>query len=1062
MHARIARSITARRAATLGAVLLAGTAWPALAQTAPDTAAQTPPAADQVPSAEDEIVVSGYRASLESSTNAKKNSTGFTDSIFAEDIGKFPDTNIAESFNRIPGVTISREVTGEGINVTIRGLGTNFTRVLLNGAPVAVASTGRTDAQNTNREVDLDLFPTELFTSLTVNKSGIADTVEGGAAGTVNMRSARPFDKEGTRVTYGAQLTKNTQTDKYGYRGSLLASTTMGDFGILLGVAGVRNYVRSTGFETIGWTNPNLSVPPANATPAQIAAAQCRAGGTACNSTGGGNWTIPGTVPVNAGNGLTAGTVIDQDFLLAQNPGATLQQIDNGIIPRLGRPMDESGTKDRINAIASLEYKGETFHAYVDGMYGYKNNQLERIDMNWVGRNGAFIPLNTKYDRTDCSTGCVVTQGTYAAAQFFLEYRPHLEKTKFWGVNPGLEWQIADKLKVDLQGNYTWSDFHRESPTVLVNTLANSGVTVNYDNTGGDMPLITTNVDLNNPNNFTWPGGRVNIQDERRRTETKGVRGNLTWGDSVFNIKAGAAYDDTSRRISAFDNSQAWQNAVCGNRPSVFLPGPNTQPPCNGLVQPGAAPTGYPTYPAFGTGYTSGLTGPITYAGSLISNAQLPGFLKPGPSGFVTVDWDKFKAASNYDQFHDSAPEAAGSNTGASGGYVREKVLGGYAEVNGDMPLAGGNITYNAGLRYVRTKQQIGGRVSITDPRNNSDPDGAGPLPNTCPGPGNPRDGSCYPNIVNFVYTDSDYDNWLPSASAAFHISDSAVVRGAASRTMTRPNPNTMLPGLSFSSPSADIGTVGNPALTPYISTNFDLGFEYYTGKEGYVGFTAFRKAVTGFTTNGTTTVPFSALAAYGVTYDTLSPTQQAAITARGGPGSATVVLQQQVNASGTLKVNGLEVNWVQPLDFLIGRYLGVNGFGFNANLTLIDQTGSGAAPAVAVGVSPVTYNLTGYYEQGGVSVRVSTTFQRGTVTSDPNQNSITLARLYSDDYQQYDLSASVDFAEVFDMKWAPELTLDVINLTKTQQRSYFQFENAAFTVYNPGRQVMIGLRGRF
>ncbi|WP_163606884.1 hypothetical protein, partial [Klebsiella pneumoniae] len=90
--------------------------------------------------------------------------------------------------------------------------------------------------------------------------------------------------------------------------------------------------------------------------------------------------------------------------------------------------------------------------------------------------------------------------------------------------------------------------------------------------------------DLNNPANFAWPGGRVNIQDEKRQTETKGIRGNLTWGDNAFNLKVGAAYDDTSRRISAFDNSQAWQNAVCGNRPSVFLPSPNTQPPCNGLV----------------------------------------------------------------------------------------------------------------------------------------------------------------------------------------------------------------------------------------------------------------------------------------------------------------------------------------------------------------------------------------------------------------------------------------------------------------------------------------------
>ncbi|MBX3563624.1 MAG: TonB-dependent receptor [Sphingomonas sp.] len=1054
MRTRSATNFTARRAAMLGAVLLAGTAWPALAQPMADptpetTAPQDAPATAQSDPQEDEIVVSGYRASLASSTNAKKNSTGFTDTIFAEDIGKFPDTNIAESFNRIPGVTISREVTGEGLNVTIRGLGTNFTRVLLNGAPVAVASTGRTDAQNTNREVDLDLFPTELFTQLTVSKSGVANMVEGGAAGTVNMRSARPFDKPGMHFTYGGQLTKNTNADKWGYRGSLLGSATFGDFGILLGVAGVHNQVRTTGFETIGWTNPNLS------------AAQ-RTSGT-LNPTGGGNWTIPATVPANAGNGLVTGTVIDQAFLLARNPGTTIDQIDNGIIPRLGRPMDEFGTKDRINGIASIEYKGENFHAYVDGMYGWKKNSLERIDMNWVGRNGAMIPLNTTYDRTDCATGCVVTSGTYANAQFFLEYRPHIEETRFWGINPGFDFQITDNLKIELQGNYTKSTFHRESPTVLVITPASSGVTVNYDNRSGEMPIITSNINLNNPANFGWPGGRVNIQDERRETKTKGVRGSLTWGEDRLNLQVGGAYDDVSRSIRAYDNSQNWQNAVCGNRPSVNLPGPNTQPPCNGLNQAGAAPAGYPTYPAFGTGYTAGQTGPVTYQGSLIPNSAVAGFLKPGPSGFITVDWDRFKAASNYDTFHDAAGEAGSSNTGANGGYVREKTTAAFAQVNGDLPLAGGTINFNAGLRYVRTDQTIGGRVTITDPRNNIDPDGAGPLPAACPGGGaNLRDGSCYPNIVNFVYTNAKYDNWLPSANAAFHISDNAVVRAAASRTMTRPNPNTMLPGLNFSSPSADVGSVGNPSLTPYISTNFDLGFEYYTGAEGYVGFTAFRKAVTGFTTNGNVTVPFSSLATYGVTYDTLSPTQQAAINSRGGPGTATVVLTQQVNATGTLKVNGLEVNWVQPLDFLLGRYLGLNGFGFNANLTLIDQVGSGAAPAVATGVSPVTYNITGYYEHGGISTRLSYTFNRGSVSSGANQNGIPLASLYNDDYGQLDLSASVDFAEILDLKWAPQLTLDVQNLTKQKQRSYFQFENAAFTLYNPGRQVMIGLRGRF
>ncbi len=1065
----VTRSSVARRV-ILAALLLSSAAWPvcvaqaagtvaepdlvAKADDAPhqDAAPQSAPAQNvpqddastQAPE-NDEIIVSGYRKSLQSSTNAKRDATGFTDSIFAEDIGKFPDTNIAESFNRIPGVTISRDITGEGLQVTIRGLGTNFTRVLLNNAPIAVASTGGDGQQSTNREVDLDLFPTELFTKLEVQKSPNADRLEGGAAGTVNMRSARPFDNPGTHITYTGQGIKNTNSDRYGYRGTLLASTTMGDFGVLLGVSGQHNEIRTVGFESVGWTNANLSATQSNS--------------ATRNNTGGGNYTIPGTVPSNANiPGVAAGATIDQALLLALNPGANITQLDNGIIPRLGRETDEYGYKERLNFIGSLEYKGDTIHAYIDGMFARKRNNMQRIDMDWVGRNGAIIPVNTQYDRDDCTNGCTVTKGTFYNSQFFLEYRPYFESLQYWGVNPGIEWTATDNLKLAVNANYTKSQFHRESPTVLPITLANSGLTVTYDNTGGDFPSITSNVDLNNPANFGWPGGRLNIQDERRTTYTKGVRGDLTWGSDRLNLQVGGAYDDVSRTIRGYDNSQAWQNAVCGNNPSVFLPGPNSQPPCNGLntATPGA---GYPTYPGYGTNFTAGQTGPVTYAGSLIPNgAPLQSLLLPGPDGFVTVDWNKFKQASNYDYFHDTAPESSGANTGASGGYVRERTIGGYAEVNGNLPVGSNSIQFNAGVRWVKTLQTIGGRVSLPDPRNTpADPDGAGPLPAPTP-----LDGGLYPNVVNFVYTDNDYTNFLPSASAAFHIGDNTVVRAAVSRTMTRPNPSNMLPGLSFGSPSADIGSVGNPSLDPYISDNIDLGVEYYTGAEGYIGFAAFRKAVTGFTVNGNVTVPFAALAQYGVTYSTLNPTQQAAIDARGGPNSATVVLTQQVNASGTLKVNGLEMNWVQPLDFLLDRYLGVKGFGFNANLTLISQTGSGAAPAVATGVSPVTYNISAYYENHGVSLRMSTTFNQGSVSSGTNQNGITAAALFNDDYQQWDFSSSFDLNEILGTKHLPELTLDVQNLTKASQRTYFQFTNAPYYVFNPGRVVMFGLRGRF
>lgn len=1012
------RALAGRRV-LFGTTALVGLVAQAFAQ-------QSPPDA---PIPVETIVVTGYRASLESSTKEKKEATGFVDAVVAEDIGKFPDSNIAESLNRIPGVLISREITGEGLSIQIRGLGTSFTKILLNGAPVAVASTGRTDSQNTNREVDLDLLPADLFRKLTVYKSPSASMAEGGAAGVVDMRSARPFDNPGRYAAVSLQGVNNSVADKWGDRGSVLASQTWGNtFGILGGFAWSNMNVRSTGFETIGWTNPNLSATQSTS--------------ATRNNTGGGNWTIPSTVPVNAGNGLVTGQTIDQAFLLAQNPGLTITQIDNAIIPRLGRAMDETGTKDKLSGILSLEYRPtDSLYFYVDAVAAKKKNDLTRIDMNWVGRNGAIIPINMQVDREDCANGCVVTRATYANAQFFLEYRPFVEDVTLRGINPGMEWQIARNLKADAQINWTKSRFHRESPTVLPITAGSSGVTVNYEN--GGVPTIAANIDLNNPANFVWAGGRVNQQEEFRDTETKGGRGNLTWGDKTFNVKAGAAYDDISRQIRARDNSGAWQAATCGNNPSVFLLGPNGAPPCNGASTPGASAVAL--YPGYGTGYTQGATNPLTYQGSLIPAAALPGYLMPGP-GFVTVDWGRFAQDSNYGQFVNSAPDVGSSNTGASAGYIREKMSGFYAEVNGTLDPFAYPLRYNAGVRYVKTEQTVGGFISLPDPRNAAQ---------------NLANGGRYPNFDNNVNLQSSYNNTLPSASAALNLSRDWLVRASASRSMTRADPNALRPGINFSTPSADAGTVGNETLSPYLSDNIDLGLEWYTGGSGYVAVTPFAKRIKGFTTRENLTVPFTALAAYGVTFDSLSPTQQAAINSRGGPDVATVVLQRDINADGYLKIRGLELSWVQPLD----RILPIRGFGFSANFTRISQsTTGGVSGAVALGVPKTTYNVTGYYENRGFMVRLSQTYQEGSQVATANQNGITAAALYVDDYKQLDLSSSLDLGEILGKSsnlW-PKLTFDVTNLTKSKQRAYFQFQNATFTQYEPGRTFVVGLRFKF
>jgi len=936
----------------------------------------------------DGIVVTGYRQSLQYSTEAKRESTNFTDSIFAEDIGKFPDLNIAESLNRIPGIQLSREVNGEGLNISIRGLGTSFTKTLLNGSQIAVASTGSTDSQNQNREIDLDLFPTELFTQLIVNKTPMASMVEGGVAGVVDMRSARPFDNPGKHLTYQFQGGYGEVSEKFSPRGAVTASWTNdeGTFGALIGVAAVRNKLGVEGFETIGWTNPNLTyaqcglTPPAD-TPATNPAPEC--------NTGGGNgWVIPATVPTGAGAGLTPGATIDRDFLLANNPGLTIDQLTEARIPRLGRPAYMEGERDRVATLMSLEWRpNEDLNFYLDMLYTDADRSNDRIDMNLVGRNGGIIPTDLQVDGNN-----VVTSGTFANAQFFLEARPYREDLKFYNINPGARIYFGDDddIKLDVQANLGRSWFFRESPSILVNTPLGQNIAVDYSNSGGDIPTISTNIDLNDPNaGWTWTGGRVNIQNEKRVTENKGARADLQFGQDRSNLRVGFAYDDIERRITSYDNSGAWEDIACrGLNPDGSVPDP--RPACVG--------------------------GPL----AAVPQGSLASYLRPGPYGFITVDFDRFMADTNYRELSDNAPENNASNTGAGAGTVREKNLGAYVEVNGEADVWNRPLRFNAGVRYVTTDQEVGGPLQIGTER-----------------------------VIQVL--ESDYEELLPSFNAAWDVADDVVLRMSGSRTLTRPNPSVMRPNTNFSDPSAQTATQGNPELAPYLSTNFDIGGEWYTGDEGFVGLSLFNKRINGFTVNGIRTIPFLEL---GIPFEDLTATQQAAIDGRGGPDVATVDVQTQVNADGILNIRGWEVIWVQPLD----RWF--EGLGFMANYTHINQKSEGeGVPAVAEGVAPNLYNATAYWENDKASVRLSYTWTDDMISSGANQNGIPDARQRTDARGQLDLSASYTLSQ---FRSEPQITLNVINITSEPMRATFQHDNAAFTFYDPGYTILLGIRGTF
>lgn len=216
------------------------------------------PASDEDIDQLDEIEVKGFRASLEKSLTIKREAVGQLDAIVAEDIGKFPDLNLAESLQRIPGVTITRD-GGEGRNISVRGLGPQFVRVRINGIE-AMSTTGGTDASggvNRGRGFDFNVFASELFTNLTVHKTAAANIEEGSLGATVDLRTARPFDYGGRVAQVSAQGSFNDLSESTDPRGVLLLSDTFADgrFGALFSVAATQRNTVEEGASTVRWAN---------------------------------------------------------------------------------------------------------------------------------------------------------------------------------------------------------------------------------------------------------------------------------------------------------------------------------------------------------------------------------------------------------------------------------------------------------------------------------------------------------------------------------------------------------------------------------------------------------------------------------------------------------------------------------------------------------------------------------------------------------------------------------------------------------------------------------------
>ena len=209
----------------------------------------------------DTVVVTGIRQSLDTSLNLKRQQRGVVDGIVAEDIGKFPDTNLAESMQRISGVSIDRSM-GEGSKVTVRGVGPDFNLVLLNGRQMPASTLADTGPSN-SRAFDFANLATESIAALEVYKTSRASAPTGGIGATINIKTARPLDTKKTIASIGvkavhdggnSRLPDNIKGDSVTPEVSGIYSTTFGEG--MFGVSVSGSYQkRDAGYNSAGVPN---------------------------------------------------------------------------------------------------------------------------------------------------------------------------------------------------------------------------------------------------------------------------------------------------------------------------------------------------------------------------------------------------------------------------------------------------------------------------------------------------------------------------------------------------------------------------------------------------------------------------------------------------------------------------------------------------------------------------------------------------------------------------------------------------------------------------------------
>jgi iron complex outermembrane recepter protein len=1070
--------------------LAKGATFAALAIFATSTAIAQEATSTETSAALEEVVVTGYRQALHNAIDEKRNADAMVDVIRSEDIADFPDANLAESLQRLPGVSIDRD-NGEGRTITVRGLGSDFTRVRLNGMET-LSTAGSNDSgssPNRGRGFDFNTFASELFSALKVQKTATADIDEGSLGATVDLTTGRPLDYSKRQIAFSAQdaYYENGGTHNPRLAGLVADQWFDGRFGALVSAAySTRDqtsdaYRRQAGQSDFTYrqatfastTAPNLirgfAVPDAAILPGGITNPTARAA------------------------------------LSGSNPAAYAQLNDLTTFPALSGVEQGDLDQERLGLTGSLQWRAtDKTLVSLDSVFSRFDQEQINYQISAVGLNRNNT--NAAYNTATATTSAANRRGMYAtcASRAATATQDAIDcGEQMYGTTPVFAGGFSlnpNNLEPYEYYNNPGSVGFRDDPTgrgvafrdALIGRPATRVMDAHVNDANQADYLVLTNADMRSAADASFYTTKflqnsLTVQHEftdrfrldalvgrsKSENDSTGLLAEFNRMDSpgafVYDERGGGSMPlmqfgfDTADPgawdiVKGFSALRNFRRTVTNEFETGRLNFTVAFTDDLG-IQFGASARKF----EFETSQAQRLTGDtlnpslaelgtsVDALSRVISFGRGLDVPAGTPSAFIAPDLQAFRDAIGFDcncinKWGDW--RLSRLSTPQNNFAVTEDDLSYFVQVQFARDIFDRTLRGNLGVRYAETELESNGFTTGSRP------------------------------IVGV----NDYTDTLPSLNLAYQLTPELLARVGAAKVMARPLLGNLAPSITALSvptngnSTGGTMTIGNPKLEPFRGKNYDFSLEWYFARGSLLSAAYFTKKIDAYPQTVISSQSLSSfLDAETIAQILAQQTNQNAIAYITADNPFDV---RQFRTAPGGDIDGFEVTYQQDLTFLPGL---LKNLGVQANYTHIDSelqyiidpgSSDGSRPQIVqpgpwTGASPDAFNFTVYYETKDWSARVSTAYREGYITTYPVASGtcdpgVCDSPLVNDFVGSED-TLNVDAAASYAMNDYITLTFEALNLTNQTNDRWAYQENPLVTEYRSiGRQYFAGVRLRF